>query len=180
ARVERQWRRDLSWQTIDFTRRGAAGSLPVTAADLLEARVLFLSGTQALDFSPEQRRVLKEYLQNGGFLFAEACSGNGCNGDAFDHSFRALMHDLFPDSELRKLPPDHAVWYAQQRVDPKYLPQDPEFWLWGLDACVRTRLVYCPRSLSCYWELAHPYRPAKHPQSILDEIEQVARIGGNV
>jgi hypothetical protein len=180
ARVERQWRRDLSWQTIDFTRRGAAGSVPVTAADLLEAPVLFLSGTQALDFSPEQRRVLKEYLQNGGFLFAEACSGNGCNGDAFDHSFRALMHDLFPDSELRKLPPDHAVWYAQDKVDPKHFPSDPEFWLWGLDACCRTSVVYCPRTLSCYWELAHPYRDSEFPAELKEQIEQVARIGGNV
>jgi len=180
GRVERQWRRDLSWQTIDFTRHGAAGAVQVTAADLLEAPVLFLSGTQALDFSVEQRRVLKEYLQNGGFLFAEACSGNGCNGEAFDHSFRALMRDLFPDSELRKLPPDHAVWYAQEKVDPKHLPNDPEFWLWGLDACCRTSVVYCPRTLSCYWELAHPYRDSELPANLKEQIEQVARIGGNV
>src|SRR5262245_29998309 len=49
-RVERQWRRDLSWQTIDFTRRqvreagGFRETTQVTAADLLEAPVLFLSG----------------------------------------------------------------------------------------------------------------------------------------
>jgi Domain of unknown function (DUF4159)/Prenyltransferase and squalene oxidase repeat len=181
-RVEKQWRRDLSWQTIDFTRRGGAGreAVQVTVADLLEAPVLFLSGSQALDFSPQQRRLLKEYLENGGFLFAEACHGNGCDGTAFDRSFRALMQELFPDSELRRLPPDHAVWYAQEKVDPKNLPKDSEFWLWGLDACCRTSVVYCPRSLSCYWELAHPYRAGEYPPAVKAEIEQVARIGSNV
>jgi hypothetical protein len=185
-RVEKQWRRDLSWQTIDFTRRpfrGAAGmreESPVTAADLLEAPVLFLSGSKALDFNAQQRQVLKQYLENGGFLFAEACDGNGCSGVEFDRSFRSLMRELFPDSELRRLPPDHAVWHAQEKVDPKGLPKDPEFWLWGLDACCRTSVVYCPRSLSCYWELAHPYREGDYPAAVKQEIEQVAKIGSNV
>jgi hypothetical protein len=185
-RVERQWRRDLSWQTLDFRRRAVRGAgeardaAPMTAAELLEAPVLFLSGTKALEFSAAQKRVLREYLENGGFLFAEACHGNGCDGTAFDRSFRALMVELFPDSELRRLPPDHAVWYAQEKVDPKHLPNDSEFWLWGLDACCRTSVVYCPRSLSCYWELAHPYREGEYPAAVKAEIEQVARIGSNV
>jgi hypothetical protein len=185
-RVERQWQRDLSWQTIDFTRRGAREGgvrreqLSVTAEDLFEAPVLFLSGSLALDFSPDQKSVLKTYIENGGFLFAEACDGNGCDGTAFDRSFRALMRDMFPDSELRKLPPDHPVWFAQEKVDPKHLPKDSEFWLWGLDACCRTSVVYCPRSLSCYWELAHPYRESSYPAPIKAEIEAVTRVGGNV
>src|SRR5207247_5451033 len=110
----------------------------------------------------------------------EACHGNGCDGTAFDRSFRALLRELFPDSELRKLPPDHAVWYAQEKVEAKSLPKDSEFWLWGLDACCRTSVVYCPRSLSCYWELAHPYRDVEYPKDAKEQIEQVARIGGNV
>ncbi len=179
-RVEKKWQRELSWQTIDFTRRGPKELLQVTAADLMETPVLFLSGSQALDLNATQRQVLKEYLENGGFLFAEACNGNGCNGVAFDRSFRALMRDIFPESELRKLPPDHAVWYAQEKVDPNQLPKDGDFWLWGLDACCRTSVVYCPRSLSCYWELAHPYRETDYPPAIKQEIEQVSRIGSNV
>jgi len=185
-RVERQWQRDLSWQTIDFTRRAVREGgvqreqLSVTAGDLLEAPVLLLSGSLALDFSAEQKRVLKEYIENGGFLLAEACDGNGCDGTAFDRSFRALMKELFPDSELRKLPPDHPVWFAQEKVDPKHLPNDSEFWLWGLDACCRTSVVYCPRSLTCYWELAHPYRESNHAAAVKSEIEAVTRLGGNV
>lgn len=185
-RVEKQWQRDLSWQSIDFTRRQVRGgggnqeTVPLTVADLLETPVLFISGSKALDLSAQQRQLLKEYVENGGFLFVEACHGNGCDGTAFDKSFRSLARELFPDSELRKLPPNHAVWHAQEQIDPKHLPKDSEFWLWGLDACCRTSVVYCPRSMSCYWELAHPYRPGDYPAEVKAEIDQVAKIGGNV
>jgi prenyltransferase beta subunit len=172
GRVERQWRRDLSWQTYDFK--------DATVVDLLESPVLFLSGTQALQFTDAQRKTLREYVNQGGFLFIEACDGNGCNGSAFDQSVRQMLKEMFPESDLRKLPPEHAVWYAQQKVLPQHLPPDPEFWLWGLDSCCRTGVVYCPRSLSCYWELAHPYRESDYPQKVKDQIEQVSRIGGNV
>ncbi|QDU29899.1 hypothetical protein ETAA8_50160 [Anatilimnocola aggregata] len=172
GRVERQWRRDLSWQTYDLK--------DATVADLLEAPVLFLSGSQSLQLSDVHKKMLREYVNQGGFLFIEACDGNGCDGSAFDRDIRQMLKEMFPESALRKLPPDHAVWYAQQRVQPQQLPKDPEFWLWGLDSCCRTGVVYCPRSLSCYWELAHPYRELDYPQVVKDQIEQVSRIGGNI
>jgi len=171
GRVERQWRRDLSWQTYEMK--------DATVADLLESPVLFLSGTQAVNFTEAQRKTLKDYVNQGGFLFIEACDGNGCDGAAFDRDIRQMLKEMF-DTPLRKLPPDHAVWYAQQRVQPQNLPQDPDFWLWGLDSCCRTGVVYCPKSLSCYWELAHPYRESNYPLKVKDQIEQVCRIGGNV
>jgi hypothetical protein len=172
GRVERQWRRDLSWQTYDLK--------DATVADLLEAPVLFLSGSQSLQLTDQQKKNLKEYVNQGGFLFIEACNGAGCDGAAFDRDIRQMLAQMFPESPLRKLPPDHAVWRAQQPVDPRKLPADPEFWLWGLDSCCRTGVVYCPRSLSCYWELAHPYRELDVSQRAKDQIEQVCRIGGNV
>jgi hypothetical protein len=186
SRLGQQWERKLGWQEINFTRRPKKSGNTIieapllSAADLLEIPVLFLSGSQALDFNSDQRQILKEYLENGGFLLAEACSGNGIRGDAFDRSFRELMHDLFPDHELSKLPPEHAVWHAQQEVDPQRLPMDPEFALWGLDVCCGTSVVYCPRSLSCYWELAGQDATQIQPQQVNDEIEQVMRIGCNV
>jgi hypothetical protein len=172
GRVERQWQRDLSWQTYELK--------DATVADLLESPVLFLSGTQAVNFTAVQKKTLREYVNQGGFMFIEACDGNGCNGAAFDQSVRQMLKEMFPESQLRKLPPDHAVWYAQQQVQPQSLPQDSEFWLWGLDSCCRTGVVYCPRSLSCYWELAHPYRESNYSPKVKEQIEQVCRIGGNV
>ena len=172
GRVERQWGRDLSWQTFDLKHS--------TVVDLLEAPILFLSGSQALELSADDEAKLKEYINQGGFIFAEACDGDGCDGERFDADFRALLGRLFPESQLRKLPPDHAVWYAQERVNPKDLPKDEEFWLYGLDACCRTAVVYCPRSLSCRWELGHPFHETSYPDEIKRQVEACVRIGGNV
>lgn len=172
ARVEKLWQKDLSWQTIDARH--------ASLQDLLETPVLFVSGSQSLKLTKEQKHNLKEYVNQGGFLFVEACDGNGCNGAEFDKAFRALMTELFPESPLRKLPPDHAVWYAQEVVAPESLPQDAEFWLWGLDTCCRTSVVYCPRPLSCYWELVHPYRSIPIAEPAKSQAEAVMKIGGNV
>jgi len=184
SRLEKPFKRELSWQTIDFVRHddvaGRGSKLNPTVADLLETPILFISGSQSLKLDDEQVKLLREYVNQGGFIFAEACEGDGCGRGTFDQDFRAVMKKMFPESELRRLPPDHAVWYAEKTVNPKHLPPDDQFWLWGLDACCRTSVVYCPRSLSCRWEVSHPYRELNYPQTVKDEIEACVRIGENV
>jgi len=163
--VESRWKQDLTWQVIDLN--------AATVEDLAQSPVLFISGRDALDVAQEQKEALREYIENGNFVFAENC----CEGDGFDRDFRALMKELFPDSPLSLLPPDHAIWFAEQRVDSDYLRP-----LEGLDACCRTGVVYCPQNLSCYWELAKPERDTKKelPEAIRDEIEACLAIGANV
>ncbi len=184
SRLEKPFKRELSWQTIDFVQQddvaGRGSKLNVTVADLLESPILFISGSQSLNLDKSQVDLLREYVNQGGFIFAEACEGDGCGRGTFDQDFRALMKKLFPESELRRLPPDHAVWYAEKTVNPKHLPADDQFWIWGLDACCRTSVIYCPRSLSCRWEVSHPYRELNYPQKVKDEIEACVRIGENV
>jgi hypothetical protein len=162
-RVESRWQRDLTWQTIDV--RAA------TVENLLEAPVLFISGRNGLDLSTEQRENLRGYVNQGGFLFVEAC----CEGGDFDRDFRSLAKQIFPDSPLRLLPPDHPVWWAEERVDAKFMRP-----LYGIDACCRTSVVYCPQNLSCYWELSSGTRPAEYPAPIAAEIEACLRTGVNV
>jgi len=162
-RVERRWRRDLTWQTIDV---GAA-----TLEDLLQTPILFISGREAFELTADQKENLRQYVSQGGFIFAEAC----CNGDGFDRSFRALMGELFPDSSLRLLPEDHPVWYAEEKVNTKYLRP-----LLGIDACCRTSVVYCPKDLSCFWELDRGVRNADYPKDIQEEVGACLAIGENV
>ncbi len=162
-RVEQRWRRDLSWQSIDMR--------TATADDFGQSPVLFLSGRDGLKVSAEQAAELRQYVQRGGFIFAEA----SCSGQAFDRDFRELMKQLFPDSQLRLLPPDHPVWYAEQKVDPNFMKP-----LYGIDACCRTSVVYCPQDLSCLWELSQGNREASYPEPVRNEIEASLRIGANV
>jgi len=165
--IEKLWKKDLSWQTVDLPN----ARLP----DLMESPVLFISGTQGLAWSAEQKRTLKEYVQQGGFLFVEACNGNGCHGEEFDQSFRKLMEEMFPDSKLRLLPPDHPAWFADEKVNPKYMKP-----LYGLDTCCRTSVVYCPENLSCFWELKRPAHGKILPAEVQEEVDACAAMGANV
>lgn len=163
--LEDRWQQRLNWQTV---RTGDA-----SVNDLLEAPVLFFSGRELLQITDQEKQNLKTYLDNGGFLFAEACQGEGCGQAAFDQSFRELMAELFPDSQLEPLPPDHPIWRSSYPLIP-----DPERPLLGLQACCRTSVVYCPANLSCYWSLDQP--GSQMNARLRKRMESCLQIGVNV
>lgn len=168
--IEQAWKRDLAWQSLRIQR--------ATLADLLETPVLFISGADEFILTPQQRRLLKDYVDQGGFIFAEACNGDGCRGTAFEESFRREMELIF-DKPLQKLPPTHPVWTAEARVIPEALPEG--FWLYGIEACCRTSVIYSPISLSCRWELSKPYgAKPNHAKQVKDQLDNAVKIGLNV
>jgi hypothetical protein len=95
------------------------------------------------EFPPQAEQVLKEYIEQGGFVLAEAC----CGRREFDEGFRALMKRLFPGDEqqLHPLAEDHAVWRAKHLLIPDIHP------LWGIEYGCRTVVIYSPQDLSCFW-----------------------------
>jgi hypothetical protein len=182
AYVESKWKMDMTWQVID--------PRPASVDDLLQSPVVYLSGKEdPLPRDPAEQdrlaRKLRDYLDRGGFLFAES----NCGGKAFDTAFRALMEKVFPEPEyrLRLLDPEHPVWHAEQPVKPEQIRQ-----LWGIDFGCRTSVVYAPpdppdaprASLSCLWELSRPGRLAKsrspYPESVRAQIDGALAIGINV
>lgn len=165
AYVETRWRRELSWQIID--------PRLASADDLLEAPVLFLTGRDELKLLDQQASALREYVNRGGFLFAEAC----CGGDGFDRAFRKLMEQVFPEPEakLRLLPREHPVWHAEEPIDPDHARP-----LWGIDIGCRTSVIYCPEDLGCYWELARPGRHQDLEPRIRPHVAAAQSIGINV
>ena len=169
-RLELEWKTKLNWQTVK-----AENS---TADDLLEAPVLFMSGKDAIGLSAKQKETLKLYLENGGFLFAEACDGDGCGkAIAYDKAFRELMAEIFPDSQLEPLDRAHPIWHAKYK-----LLWNDERPLLGLQSCCRTSVVYCPTNLSCYWGLDQPAimdAPAVN-KKLKQRVEYCSQVGVNV
>ncbi len=135
----------LAWQAFDVRTMEAdtEESRKRLAAQLLPSPVVFINGH---DFAPrgKEEGILKHYLANGGFLFAEDC----CGQPGFDRDFRALMTRLFPDSALTPLPPDHPVWAASGKfgVSPR------EFPLEGVQHGCKWVVIYSPKPLAGYWE----------------------------
>lgn len=170
--VERDWGRDLTWQTID----GGTADLN----DLLQTPVLVISGRQSLNLGPEVSDRLKQYIDQGGCILFEADGGDGC-GDAspFEASVRELCQNWFEGSRLERLPPSHPIWFAQRNVDPTSIGKD--FWVYGVQACCRTAVFYVPQSLSCRWQLGdllfHRDRGSK---SVRSQVDGAIRLGENV
>jgi hypothetical protein len=179
--VERKWKRDLTWQVSDLRM--------ATVEDLLQAPVLYLCGSQ--DPVPEGPAVRKElaqklrdYLDRGGFLFAEAYCG-GERGEEFDGGFRKLMKLVFPEPEykLRLLEPEHPIWRAEEDIDPSQMRP-----VLGVEFGCRTSVVYVPPdppqdprpALSCLWELSRPGRGEKYNRPVQAQIDAALSLGINI
>ena len=98
--VSREWKNLLTWQVVD----PGAASLP----ELLQAPIIFFNGHQAPQFSAVAKQNLRDSIEQGAFLFAEAC----CSSKEFDQGFKQLMTEIFPEPEykLRPLSEEHPVW----------------------------------------------------------------------
>ena len=170
--LEKAWSQKLNWQEV----RG----FDATADDLLESPVIFMSGNKGFVFNDRQKEAMKQYLENGGFLFADACQGEGCAKADFDRSFRELMADIFPDNPLELLPDNHPVWTAHYKLD---RPDDRP--LWGLQACCKTSVIYCPRNLACLWNADRPgiekrMKADGRFKKLLGDIKYATKVGVNV
>jgi hypothetical protein len=155
--VSRDWNHLLTWQVVDpnFSR----------VEDLLQAPVAFFNGHEAPNLTPRGEQNLRDFVDQGGFIFAEAC----CGRPEFDTGFRALMKRIFPDPDydLHPLAADHAVWRAKWPLDPQDHP------LWGIEHGCRTVVIYSPDDLSCDWNQIET-------QSELPRVTKSTRIGQNV
>jgi hypothetical protein len=167
AYTEEAWDVGLTWQVLD----------PATASvdDLLQAPVLYISGRQAPELL-DQAKKLRDYVDRGGFIFAEASCGDPRR---FDEGFRQLMAAVFPEPEyrLQQVTPGHPIWRMQElvRPDSAYVGR-----LWSVEYGCRTSVIYSEEDLSCYWELAQPGRWTVHPPAVAQRIGDALAVGVNV
>ncbi len=144
--TSRDWKTLLTWQIVN----------PAYASveDMLQAPIAFMNGHEAPELSPAARKTLRGYLEQGGFLMADAC----CGDSRFDAGFRRLIKEILPEEEyqLKLLPPEHPVYRARYNLDPNWNP------LYGVEHGCRTIVIYSAQDLSCYWNQAErdPRNPA--------------------
>ena len=133
--VSRDWKHLLTWQVVDPN--------VATVEDMLQAPIVFFNGHEAPEFDQEGKDNLRQFVEQGGFIFAEAC----CGRPEFDRGFKDLMLQVFPEPEykLHPLLEDHAVWRSKHPLTPSIHP------LWGIEHGCRTVVIYSPGDLSCYW-----------------------------
>ncbi len=178
--VEARWKKDypagLSWHVLETP--------SASLEDMLQAPVLWISGKTAFQLGPDAGPRLRRYIDEGGFIFAEACCPS--SGE-FDTRLRQLVGEIFPEPEydLHLLPPEHPAWHAEEIVPPElHRP------LLGVDYGCRTCLIYAPPtdleknaaampSLSCLWEVGETQARGL-PAAIRTEVDAALAIGTNV
>ena len=170
-------RQPLAWQVYDARRLeiGNRDKLREEIGTLLQSPILYMNGHQAPRLTPIQRQLLRGYLDEGGFLLAEAC----CGKDGFTDGFKALMAELFPDGGpnggLAPLRPDHPIWSAHFAVNPGFVPLE------GIEQGCKTVVVFSPKPLAGDWEI-NQWTPRAGTLNIpaTDRGTQAFRLAGNI
>ncbi len=87
----------------------------LTGAELWEVPFIYMTGHGNVRFSDPELRVLRRYLEQGGFLHADDCYG-------MDKAFRREIARVFPDHPLVEVPLTHPIYHIVYDF-PKGIPK---------------------------------------------------------
>jgi hypothetical protein len=134
----------LAWQTYDARTLNLANrdAFLSEVGSLLQSPIVYMNGHFAPRLTDVQKKLLAQYIDEGGFLFAEAC----CGRKEFADGFRKLMQELFPDTPLKPLGPGHPIWVAHTPVPPDFVALE------GIEKGCKTVVVFSPQPLAGWWE----------------------------
>lgn len=80
--------------------------LAASDPNLFNYPIAYMHGRHKFELARAERERLKQYLDNGCVLFADAC----CSSVPFDKSFRELAAALYPDKPLTRIPITHELY----------------------------------------------------------------------
>jgi hypothetical protein len=127
---------------------------------LFELPFLFAAGTTDFALTDAERANLRQYLMNGGVLFAEASDGR----QSFDAAFREEMAKVLPGRPLTAIPSNHSIFKQPEVISTvkarpalaaqsnNQVEQRPE--LYGIEVNGALAVIYSPHDLSAGWEQA--------------------------
>jgi len=118
----------FTWQIVN---------LKVPAEELLDAPILYISGSDPLAFNDDEVKTLRAFAEDGGLILGNA----DCSSPGFSKSFIDLGHKLFPKYEFRELPPNHAI-FTNENFKPSKWKNRPN--LNGLSNGVRELMLLIP------------------------------------
>ncbi len=147
-------------------------SMSILQAYESKAPFVFMTGHGGLVFTTEEKRVLRQYLDEGGFLYIDDDYG-------FDKDIRRVLEEIFPDRPLEPVSSEHII-YKWPYLFPEGLPKihlhdakPPEGW--GIEIEGRLSLFYTFESnISDGWA---DFRVHRDPESVR---EQAIRMGVNI
>ncbi len=116
----------------------------------LDAEALFdypfcvMSGNENFSLNEKERRQLRKFLTQGGFLLASP----GCSDEKWDQSFRQEIKVCFPEYPLEKIPMTHPVFSTVNPISRLTEKHGKPVMLEGLEINGRLVLVYSKEGLN--------------------------------
>ena len=116
----------------------------------LDAEALFdypfcvMSGNENFSLNEKERRQLRKFLTQGGFLLASP----GCSDEKWDQSFRQEIKVCFPEYPLQKIPMTHPVFSTVNQISRLTEKHGKPVMLEGLEINGRLVLVYSKEGLN--------------------------------
>jgi hypothetical protein len=149
-------RMPLAWQVFDPRQADLSTEAKVSEelSTLLQSPILYMNGHEAPVLTPAQKKLLRRYVDEGGFILAEAC----CGSEAFADGFRKLMadKDVFgEESPLMPLATTHPIWSSHALVPAgvfqgEQVPEAKK--VQAIERGCKTVVVFLPQPLAGYWE----------------------------
>jgi hypothetical protein len=99
-------------QKTDIPVKFARQELPLADRRIFDAPMLYMTGHEDFHLTPAEIANLREYLRNGGLLFAEAC----CGRKAFDAGFRRALQMALPGESLTMIPSEDPIFSMPNRI----------------------------------------------------------------
>ena len=93
-------------QTAGLAAATKPRELAASDPNLFNYPIAYMHGRHEFDMTRAEKERLKQYLDNGCVLFADAC----CTSVPFDKSFRKLAVALYPDKPLTRIPVTHELY----------------------------------------------------------------------
>ena len=150
------WPKLLTWQTVEMNKLVKYTNTDDALHDLMQSKVLLISGRDSLGVVAnelKQYRLLRKYVDRGGFIFAV---GNCTPGSKkFHDDLKTLVKNMFKKDKgvtLEKLPPEHPIYRSEYNLT----KNAKEFPLYGVNYGCRTAIVFAPVreqgfDLCCLW-----------------------------
>ena len=141
----------------------ALKELRLTDPKIFDAPLIYLTGHEDFKLDDKEKAALRRYLQNGGFLFAEAC----CGRKGFDKAFREIIASVLPEQRLERIPEGASIFRDPNEVlmlgvTPALMEDTGEArtkpYLLGAQIDGHYGVIYSPLGLAGGWEMSQsPY-----------------------
>jgi len=152
----------------------------LTDPALMDSPIIYLTGHEQFTLKPEEVTALRNYLNNGGLLIAEAC----CGRKAFDVSFRKVMNEVLPGTSFLTLRQNHPMFRMPNEISTlKITPALQKTYnnaaaiapnILTLETEGNTAVIYSPIGMAGAWELS----PNKYCGSYLED--DAIKLGVNI